>query len=191
MGRISHIEVNNFKSYGGHQVIGPFSDFTAVIGPNGAGKSNLMDAISFVLGVKSRKLRGKNARALIHDPSSSGEPRSASRSSSSAFVQLVFVTDEAEVEAGAAESAGEEIVFRRTISASGGKPWRRLAPPYTPCHLHTSVKALCQPHCRRVLSALYVAFVLSFLSHLSSFLDLLSLAASVLLSVARSDHVFP
>jgi structural maintenance of chromosome 1 len=36
------------------QVIGPFRDFTAIIGPNGSGKSNLMDAISFVLGVQSR-----------------------------------------------------------------------------------------------------------------------------------------
>jgi structural maintenance of chromosome 1 len=35
-------------------VIGPFRDFTAIIGPNGSGKSNLMDAISFVLGVQSR-----------------------------------------------------------------------------------------------------------------------------------------
>ena len=38
MARISHLELANFKSYSGHHVIGPFSDFTAVIGPNGAGK---------------------------------------------------------------------------------------------------------------------------------------------------------
>jgi chromosome segregation ATPase len=37
---------------------GPFTSFTAVIGPNGSGKSNLMDAISFVLGVKTKDLRG-------------------------------------------------------------------------------------------------------------------------------------
>ena len=36
-GRIDRIELYNFKSYGGRQVIGPFGDFTAVIGPNGAG----------------------------------------------------------------------------------------------------------------------------------------------------------
>ena len=59
MGKISHLEVYNFKSYAGKQQIGPFKDFTCVIGPNGAGKSNLMDAISFVLGVSSRHLRGK------------------------------------------------------------------------------------------------------------------------------------
>jgi predicted ATPase len=38
MGRIDRIEVENFKSYAGHQVIGPFRGFTAVIGPNGSGR---------------------------------------------------------------------------------------------------------------------------------------------------------
>lgn len=47
MGRLIRIEAENFKSYAGAQIIGPFKDFTAVIGPNGAGKSNLMDAIRF------------------------------------------------------------------------------------------------------------------------------------------------
>jgi structural maintenance of chromosome 1 len=41
----------------GKQTIGPFKKFTTIIGPNGAGKSNLMDAISFVLGVKTMQLR--------------------------------------------------------------------------------------------------------------------------------------
>ena len=35
--RIDRLELHNFKSYGGTQIIGPFGDFTAVIGPNGAG----------------------------------------------------------------------------------------------------------------------------------------------------------
>jgi recombinational DNA repair ATPase RecF len=56
-GRLVSIEVENFKSYRGFHVIGPFSHFTAVIGPNGSGKSNLMDAISFVCGVKTTHLR--------------------------------------------------------------------------------------------------------------------------------------
>ena len=54
MGRLKSIELENFKSYAGYQSIGPFKNFQAIIGPNGAGKSNLMDAISFVLGVKVR-----------------------------------------------------------------------------------------------------------------------------------------
>ena len=35
------------------------------MGPNGAGKSNLMDAISFVLGVRTMQLRGQQLRDLI------------------------------------------------------------------------------------------------------------------------------
>ena len=66
MGRISRLESFNFKSYAGHQVIGLFKEFTAVIGPNGAGKSNLMDAISFVLGVRAAHLRGNQLLDLIH-----------------------------------------------------------------------------------------------------------------------------
>ena len=38
--------------YSGHQVIGPFKNFTSIISPNGAGKLNLMDAISFYLALR-------------------------------------------------------------------------------------------------------------------------------------------
>ena len=41
-------------------------NFTSIIGPNGAGKSNLMDAISFVLGVKSAQLRSSQLKDLIY-----------------------------------------------------------------------------------------------------------------------------
>lgn len=59
------LEVENFKSYRGHQVIGPFKSFSAVIGPNGSGKSNLMDAISYVLGVRSAQLRSSNIKDVV------------------------------------------------------------------------------------------------------------------------------
>lgn len=36
-GRIDRLEAENFKSYKGRQIIGPFKDFACVIGPNGAG----------------------------------------------------------------------------------------------------------------------------------------------------------
>ncbi len=54
------------RHYSDHQIIGPFKNFTSVIGPNGAGKSNLMDAISFVLGVKSAQLRSSQLKDLIY-----------------------------------------------------------------------------------------------------------------------------
>jgi ABC-type uncharacterized transport system ATPase subunit len=70
-GRLLHIEVDNFKSYSGSHKIGPFQDLTAVIGPNGSGKSNLMDAISFVCGVKTTHLR---ANLKVRNCSSSYSP---------------------------------------------------------------------------------------------------------------------
>ncbi|ORY19873.1 structural maintenance of chromosome protein [Clohesyomyces aquaticus] len=67
MGKLVQLEVNNFKSYRGHHVL-LFGDsyFTSIIGPNGSGKSNSMDAISFVLGIKSSHLRSTNLRDLIY-----------------------------------------------------------------------------------------------------------------------------
>ena len=64
---LKRLELYNFKSYKGTQII-DFGDspFICVIGPNGAGKSNLMDAISFVLGVKSAQLRSTQLRDLVY-----------------------------------------------------------------------------------------------------------------------------
>lgn len=65
---VTFLELENFKSYGGVQKIGPFRSFTSIIGPNGSGKSNCMDALSFVLGVQSRELRSSQMRDLIFRP---------------------------------------------------------------------------------------------------------------------------
>jgi PREDICTED: similar to SMC1 CG6057-PA isoform 1 len=83
-GYLKFIEVENFKSYKGKQIIGPLKPFTAVIGPNGSGKSNFMDAISFVLGEKTSNLRVKKLSELIHG-ASIGRPVS-----STASVTLVY-----------------------------------------------------------------------------------------------------
>lgn len=40
MGFLKLIEIENFKSYKGRQIIGPFQRFTAIIGPNGSGEIN-------------------------------------------------------------------------------------------------------------------------------------------------------
>lgn len=37
MGRLELLLVENFKSWRGRQVIGPFRRFTCIIGPNGSG----------------------------------------------------------------------------------------------------------------------------------------------------------
>ncbi|KAI8044980.1 structural maintenance of chromosomes protein 1A [Drosophila gunungcola] len=74
---LEYIEMENFKSYRGHIVVGPLKQFNAVIGPNGSGKSNFMDAISFVMGEKTSSLRVKRLNDLIHG-SSIGKPISRS-----------------------------------------------------------------------------------------------------------------
>eukprot|EP01138_Halocafeteria_seosinensis_P004484 gb/GECG01004587.1/.p1 GENE.gb/GECG01004587.1/~~gb/GECG01004587.1/.p1 ORF type:complete len:322 (+),score=62.98 gb/GECG01004587.1/:1-966(+) len=141
-GKIERINVHNFKSYAGKQVIGPFHDFTAVIGPNGAGKSNLMDAISFVVGLSARHLRGSQLRDLVHrtarmrqsgtqkqneedneDEDDEGEFLNAEEakdsavedSESTAYVELVYQPDEGQD----TEEDENEIRFKRVITPSG------------------------------------------------------------------------
>ena len=72
MGRLLGLELHNFKSYKGTVKVG-FGDssFTSVIGPNGSGKSNLMDSISFVLGIRSSSLRSSAMSDLIYRGSKS------------------------------------------------------------------------------------------------------------------------
>ncbi|KAL1840360.1 hypothetical protein VTJ49DRAFT_533 [Mycothermus thermophilus] len=67
MGKLIRLELFNFKSYKGHHIL-QFGDsyFTSIIGPNGSGKSNSMDAISFVLGIKSSQLRSSHLRDLVY-----------------------------------------------------------------------------------------------------------------------------
>ncbi|KAJ3184408.1 Structural maintenance of chromosomes protein 1 [Gaertneriomyces sp. JEL0708] len=114
MGRLVQLEVENFKSYRGKQIIGPFFNFTSVIGPNGSGKSNLMDAISFVLGVKSAQLRSAQLKELIYrsntqldsDSDDEGHPSRAS-------VTAVYETSEVET-----------IRFQRTINPNGSSEYK-------------------------------------------------------------------
>ncbi|XP_063925874.1 structural maintenance of chromosomes protein 1A isoform X2 [Zophobas morio] len=104
--RLKHIEVENFKSYRGHRVIGPLKPFNAVIGPNGSGKSNFMDAISFVMGEKTQSLRVKRLSDLIHGAAIS---KPISRSAS---VTAVFILE---------EESGKEVSFQRSVQGSSSE----------------------------------------------------------------------
>ncbi|KAI8902195.1 RecF/RecN/SMC [Globomyces pollinis-pini] len=105
MGKLIQIQLVDFKSYKGSHTIGPFSDFSAIIGPNGAGKSNLMDAISFVLGIKSSHLRSSHLKDLIyHD---------GIAQLTTASVSALYKT-----------SDDETITFTRTVLASGSSEFR-------------------------------------------------------------------
>ena len=68
---IKEMVLENFKSYGGTQRIGPFHHcFSSVVGPNGSGKSNVIDAMLFVFGKRASKLRLNKVSELIHNSSS-------------------------------------------------------------------------------------------------------------------------
>ncbi|KAI6237865.1 Structural maintenance of chromosomes protein [Aphelenchoides besseyi] len=70
---ITHIVVENFKSYYGRRTLGPFhKNFTSILGPNGSGKSNVIDSLLFVFGFRANRIRSKKVSSLIH--SSSAHP---------------------------------------------------------------------------------------------------------------------
>ena len=105
---VTYLELENFKSYGGLQKIGPFQSFTSIIGPNGSGKSNCMDALSFVLGVQSRDLRSSQMKDLIFRP-----PHAKKNTKLKASASIYFESNE-----------GETIKFQRTINSQGHGDYR-------------------------------------------------------------------
>lgn len=99
---ITKIVCENFKSYAGTKVLGPFHKvgcfmwgvgeattilsswglpfqcFTSIVGPNGSGKSNVIDAMLFVFGYRATKIRSKKVSVLIHKSDRHRELRSCS-----------------------------------------------------------------------------------------------------------------
>lgn len=128
------IELCNFKSYRGLQVIGPFKHFTSVIGPNGAGKSNLMDAISFVLGVKSAQLRSSQLKDLVYrgrrlakapvDGSEPTQDQENDDEDDGAEDQRDGSAKKAWVLAVYEDAEKKEWLFQRTISTTGASEYR-------------------------------------------------------------------
>ncbi|EDR03647.1 condensin complex subunit SMC1 [Laccaria bicolor S238N-H82] len=124
------IEVCDFKSYRGHQTIGPFRTFTSVIGPNGAGKSNLMDAISFVLGVKSAQLRSSQLKDLVYR----GRRLAKNNEEDADGVSDQEEEEQEQEGEGTAKKAwvlavihdkdGKEWKFQRTISTNGASEYK-------------------------------------------------------------------
>ncbi|CAN9498997.1 unnamed protein product [Ophioblennius macclurei] len=104
MGFLKQIDLENFKSWRGKQVIGPFMRFNCIIGTNGSGKSNLMDALSFVMGERPAALRVKQLSDLING-AHVGRPVS-----STARVSMWYCDDE-----------GRETEFSRSISGDSSE----------------------------------------------------------------------
>ncbi|KAK4137948.1 RecF/RecN/SMC protein [Trichocladium antarcticum] len=144
MGRLNRLELFNFKSYKNHHTL-LFGDsyFTSIIGPNGSGKSNSMDAISFVLGIKSSHLRSTHLRDLVYRgrvmktskiqddgnaaPATNGDAngyengdddegasqRASRNDPKTAWVMAVYEDD-----------AGDEQRWKRTITSNGSSEYR-------------------------------------------------------------------
>lgn len=135
MGKLVRLELFNFKSYKGHHSL-LFGDsyFTSIIGPNGSGKSNSMDAISFVLGIKSSHLRSSHLKDLVYrgrvlkhaiineDGSATANGGDSTETTSStqerndpksAWVMAVYE-----------DEAGDEQTWKRTINSQGASEYR-------------------------------------------------------------------
>ncbi|XP_041927826.1 structural maintenance of chromosomes protein 1B isoform X1 [Alosa sapidissima] len=104
MGYLKQLDVDNFKSWRGKQVIGPFKRFNCIIGTNGSGKSNVMDALGFVMGERASNLRVKHTRELIHG-AHIGKPVSKTAS-----VTMRYCDDD-----------DEELNFCRTVSGDSSE----------------------------------------------------------------------
>ena len=64
---IHKVRLENFKSYYGVKIIGPFHKcFTSVVGPNGSGKSNLIECMLFIFGHRAKKLWTSKLSDVIH-----------------------------------------------------------------------------------------------------------------------------
>lgn len=111
MGRLVGLELYNFKSYRGTVRVGfGDSNFISIIGPNGSGKSNMMDAISFVLGVKSSHLRSQILKDLIYR-GVEGEDDEDSRDRT-AYVKAFYLKNDSTIE------------LSRNISRNGDTQYR-------------------------------------------------------------------
>lgn len=67
MTAIRRLRIEGFKSFR-RLTLEFFPGFTAIVGENGTGKSNLLEAIMFVLGRRSRGLRAERLEHLLHTP---------------------------------------------------------------------------------------------------------------------------
>ncbi|MEE6501169.1 hypothetical protein FKM82_004087 [Ascaphus truei] len=91
---ITHIVNQNFKSYAGERILGPFHKrFSCIIGPNGSGKSNVIDSMLFVFGYRAQKIRSKKLSVLIHNSDEHKDIQSCT-----VEVHFQTITDKGEVE---------------------------------------------------------------------------------------------
>lgn len=115
MGRLRTLELHNFKSYRGLQTADFTSfQFVSIIGTNGSGKSNMMDAISFVLGLQSSSLRSSKVQDLVHrNVLSDSQQNDYDASSAGSYVKLDYE-----------RGNGEILELKRSILSNGSSEYR-------------------------------------------------------------------
>lgn len=106
---IKHIEITNFKSFGGTTRVPLLPGFTVVSGPNGSGKSNILDALLFALGLSSSKgMRAERLPDLVNQ-SQMGKGK-GKRSTVEAAVTVTFdLSEEAALLAAVDDDAAEDL----------------------------------------------------------------------------------
>lgn len=105
---VTQIILENFKSYYGRQIVGPFNNqLTCIVGPNGSGKSNLIDALLFVFGFRAKRMRHSKLSGLIHNG-----PDHPNLSYARVEVHFAKAVDNSEI-------PGSSFVISRQVEKSG------------------------------------------------------------------------
>lgn len=117
--KINKVTSKGFKSFSRKTAVPFFEGLTAIVGENGSGKSNVLDALSFVFGRRSSKLRAEKMTQLIFNGGEDGSPADFALvtvhldNSSGLFDE--FLEDEEEA---------EEITVGRKITQAGSSMYR-------------------------------------------------------------------
>eukprot|EP01022_Parablepharisma_sp_SALTPOND_P013418 TRINITY_DN1797_c0_g1_i1.p2 TRINITY_DN1797_c0_g1~~TRINITY_DN1797_c0_g1_i1.p2 ORF type:complete len:1222 (-),score=250.53 TRINITY_DN1797_c0_g1_i1:78-3743(-) len=105
--RIEVLRLHNFKSFKGDHIIGPFLNLTAIVGPNGSGKSNILDALCFVLAIRTSHMREGNLRQFLYRPPA--DRFDPAMSSERAWVEMIL-----------GKETGGKVHFKRILNSKGG-----------------------------------------------------------------------
>ncbi|MGY4707716.1 chromosome segregation SMC family protein [Candidatus Bipolaricaulota sp. J31] len=108
---IKRLTIQGFKSFGRKTTIPFYPGFTAIVGENGTGKSNILDAITFVMGYRSRALRAGRIEHLLHTSPKGGTVPEAE-------VSLVLDNSAGTFDELLAEHADEVVISRRITATS-------------------------------------------------------------------------
>lgn len=105
--------LNGFKSFHKNTVIPLYPGFNAVIGPNASGKSNLLDAITFVLGRRSKSLRAGRMDHLLFNGGHGRSPADSARVS-------IFLDNNKKI----LPLEGDEVEVSRRVGRTGLSTYR-------------------------------------------------------------------